>query len=141
MRVVLDTNVIISGLLWSGTPRQALDAAKRGDIQIFTTVVLLEELRDVLQREKFAVRLTQAGVDSDTLISGIQALAILIEPQVIAPTIRDDPDDDAVLACAVAAKARFIVSGDRHLLTLAEFSGIPILNAAEFLNRLNLRAG
>ncbi len=98
--------------------------------------VLLDELSDVLRRQKFAIRLSQAGVSADMLILGIQALATRVEPQYIPPTILDDPDDDAVLACAAAAKAEFIVSGDSHLLTLAEYSAIPVLTAADFLSHL-----
>jgi putative PIN family toxin of toxin-antitoxin system len=98
MRVVLDTNILISGLLWSGNPRRILDAARQGEIQLFTTEVLLDELTDVLRRDKFVTRLEQAGVNSETLVTGFTALANLIEPQAIPPTIFDDPDDDAVLA-------------------------------------------
>ena len=134
--MVLDTNILVSGLLWSGPPRQVLDAARRDEIQLFTTQVLLDELADVLGRDKFATRLKQAGVSRDTLVIGFKALANLIEPQAIPPTILDDPDDDAVLACAVPAKARIIVSGDSHLLKLANFSDISILTATDLLKQL-----
>ena len=137
MRVVLDTNILVSGLLWSGPPRQVLGAARRDEIQLFTTQILLDELAEVLGREKFAARLEQAGVSSDTLVTGFKALANLINPQNIPPTILDDPDDDAVLACAVAAKAQAIVSGDNHLLKLADFSNIPILTATDLLKQLD----
>jgi putative PIN family toxin of toxin-antitoxin system len=136
MRVVLDTNILISGLLWAGQPRQLLDAAHRGELQLFTTSILLDELADVLQREKFASRLEQAGVTSSTLVRGYAALATLIEPQEIPPTILDDPDDDAVLACAITANAQAIVSGDSHLLNLAVYATIPILTATELLTQL-----
>lgn len=76
-------------------------------------------------------------MSSDTLVTGFKALAYLIEPQNIPPTILDDPDDDAVLACAIAAKAQAIVSGDSHLLKLANFSKIPILTATQLLEQLN----
>jgi len=137
MRVVLDTNILISGLLWSGPPRQILDAARRGEIELFTTQTLLDELADVLGREKFVTRLEQADVSSDTLVTGFRALATLVEPQNIPPTILDDPDDDAVLACAVASKATGIVSGDSHLLKLAKFSNIPILTAPDLLRQID----
>jgi putative PIN family toxin of toxin-antitoxin system len=126
MRAVLDTNILVSGLLWSGPSRQILNAARRGAVQLFTTQVLLDELADVLRRDKFAARLEQAGVTSRTLVTGYAALAKVIEPQEIPPTILDDPDDDAVLACAIAANAQVIVSGDSHLLNLCLFSNIPI---------------
>ena len=120
MRVVADTNTVVSGLLWHGPPRQVLDAARAGTLQLYTTAVLLAELDEVLQRPKFAQRLTLAGVTTRTLVLGYAALARLIEPAVIVPVVEEDPDDDAVLACAVAAQAEAIVSGDSHLLARAQ---------------------
>jgi putative PIN family toxin of toxin-antitoxin system len=137
MRVILDTNILVSGFLWSGPSRQILDAARQGEIQLFTTQVLLDELANVLRRDKFATRLKRAGVSSNTLVTGFKALANLIEPQNIPPTILDDPDDDAVLACAIAAKAQAIVSGDSHLLKLGVISEIPILTATDLLKQLD----
>jgi len=136
MRVVADTNIIVSGLLWLGPPRQILEAARAGKVRLFTSTTLLGELHDVLGREKLARRLLEANVRIDELVLGYAALASVIRPADIGTVISDDPDDDAVLACATAAKADFIVSGDRHLLALGEFRAIPILAATEFLNRL-----
>ncbi|MGB9179188.1 MAG: putative toxin-antitoxin system toxin component, PIN family [Pyrinomonadaceae bacterium] len=62
MRVVADTNIVVSGLLWRGNPRRVMDAARDGIIELFTSVPLLEELEDVLSREKFAARLRAADV-------------------------------------------------------------------------------
>jgi putative PIN family toxin of toxin-antitoxin system len=136
MRVVADTNTIISGLLWHGAPRQVLEKARAGTIELFTTIVLLSELEEVLQREKFAERLVLVGVGPKDLVVGYAALATLVEPTTIGPTIADDPDDDDVLACAVAARAEAIVSGDAHVLSLGEYQGIPILTAPELLIRI-----
>ncbi len=136
MRVVLDTNVVISGLLWHGTPRKLLDAARQHQIQLFTCHPLIEELDDVLSREKFAHRLALANVSRRTLITGYIALSILVEPAIISPVIEDDPDDDIVLACALAAQADVIVSGDQHLLRLTSFQRIDILNAKDMLQTL-----
>ncbi len=136
MNVVLDTNTIISGLFWKGAPRQVLDLARNGVITLFTSPELLAELADVLGREKFAVRLTQAQVTVDELVYGYAALAITIRPAKIAPVIKDDPDDDKVLACAKAAQAEVIVSGDSHLLDLKEYENIQILRVDQLLERL-----
>ena len=136
LRTVADTNTVVSGLLWYGNPRRVLDAAREGKLQLYTTAALLAEIDEVLQRPKFAQRLSLAGVSSRTLVLGYAALASLIEPAVIAPVITVDPDDDAVLACAVAARAEAIVSGDSHLLDLEKYQGIPILTAAQLLARL-----
>jgi uncharacterized protein len=133
MRVVADTNIVVSGLLWRGNPRRILDAARAGDIQLFTTPVLLTELEDVLSREKFAARLVSAGVTPHDLVLGYAALASVIEPAELEPVILADPDDDAVLACAVAARGDVIVSGDRHLLDLKKYLDVRIVTAAELV--------
>ena len=133
MRLVLDTNVVISGLLWQGPPRQLLDAARAGRASLYTSAMLLEELQEVLSRPKFATRLAAAAVTAEELLLGYAALAALIHPAAIVPVIAADPDDDAVLACAVAARAGAISSGDPHLLRLAQFEAIPILTPAQVL--------
>lgn len=136
MRVVADTSTIVSGLLWQGAPRQVLDAARAGRINLLTSAALLAELEDVLTRVKFAERLQRVGITPRELILGYAALAPLIEPAQIAPVITADADDDAVLACAIGAQAEAIVSGDSHLLKLREYQGIPILTATELLLRV-----
>lgn len=80
MRVVADTNIIVSDLLWRGNARRILDADRAGGINFFTTAVLLAELEDVLSREKFAERLSTVGVVPRDLVLGYAALASVIEP-------------------------------------------------------------
>ena len=96
MRVVVDTNTIVSGLFWHGTPRRVLDAARTGRIQLFTSPVLLAELEDVLSRKKFTERCMLAQVTPHDLIIGYASLANLKTPPAIEPVILDDPDDDHV---------------------------------------------
>lgn len=136
MRVVADTNTVVSGLLWQGSPRQVLDAARAGAIDLFTSTVLLAELEDVLGRDKFAKRLSRANVTPRELVLGYAALATLATPVTIEPIVVSDPDDDAVLACAMASRAEVIVSGDSDLLSLKEYQGIDILIATELLARI-----
>jgi len=93
VRVVADTNTVVSGLLWLGNPRQVLEAVRAGTLQLYTSAALLAEIEDVLQRSKFVHRLSVAGVASPTLVMGYAALAWLIEPAVIEPVIIADPDE------------------------------------------------
>ncbi|PYS76262.1 MAG: putative toxin-antitoxin system toxin component, PIN family [Acidobacteria bacterium] len=137
MRVVADTNIVVSGLLWRGNPRLVLDAAREGTIDLYTSAVLLTELEDVLGREKFAKRLASAGVTPHELVLGYAALASVIEPAAVEPVILSDPDDDAVLACAVAAQGEIIVSGDSHLLELRLYQEIRILTAAALMKEFS----
>jgi putative PIN family toxin of toxin-antitoxin system len=120
----------------AGPPRQILDAARAGRITLFTTPLLLAELQDVLTRPKLAPRLAQAGVGAGTLVVGFAALAVLVRPAIIPPVVLADPDDDAVLACAVAAQGQAIVSGDSHLLQLGQYQGIPIWTPVQLLAAL-----
>ncbi len=117
-RIVPDTNIVVSGLLWRGNPRRILDAARDGIIELYTSPVLLEELEDVLSREKFARKLAATTVTVQDLISGFSALATVIEAEPIEPVILVDPDDDEVLACALSAEAEVIVSGDSDLFVV-----------------------
>ena len=136
MRLVLDTNTAVSGLIWGGVPGRLLDAAAAGKMQILSSVPLLDELHDVLFRKKFAAQLAEQAVDAADLFEGYAALVQLVVTAVIGPVILADPDDDIVLATAVACGADLIVSGDAHLLGIGEFQGIPVLTPSAAVSRL-----
>lgn len=132
MRLVLDTNIVASGLFWGGHPATLVDAAQLGEIEIFTSRPLLAELASILPRRKFAKAIAASGLSIEELVMGYAELATVVEPAQIAPTIKADADDDQVLACALSAQADVIVSGDKHLHTLGEqFQGIRIVRPAE----------
>ncbi len=130
MRLVLDTNIVISGLIWGGVPRQLLDLGRDGQVTFFTSSVLLNELADVLEREKFAILLSSQGITPTFLMQRYGMLAKLVKMQPIERTVRDI-DDDAVVATALAAQADIIATGDRDLLVLHPWQGIQILNASD----------
>jgi uncharacterized protein len=138
VRLVLDTNAAVSGLLWRGNPGKLLDAALAGSVTLFASAPLLAELQDVLGRRKFAALLQSRGLSATQMFDGYAALTTVVAPAAIPPTIIDDADDDAVLACAVAANADLMVSGDPHLLRLEHYHSIPIVTPAEAAERLGL---
>jgi putative PIN family toxin of toxin-antitoxin system len=116
--------------------RIAKDVARscpRRPRNLFTSALLLAELDDVLSRAKLSARMRAARVERHELVFGYAALSTIVTPPAISPTILDDPDDDHVLACAIATTARAIVSGDRHLLRLRDYKGIAILMATSAL--------
>lgn len=133
MRVVLDTNTLVSGIISAGSPpRQLLDGARTQAFEMCSSAVLLAELFDVLSREKFSARLAQAGLSPLTLVSELRRMAHMVAPSNVPRVIECDPDDDHVIACAVAAQADLIVSGDNHLHNLGgQYKGIRIVSAAE----------
>jgi putative PIN family toxin of toxin-antitoxin system len=136
MRAVVDTNVIVSALLWGGVPRQILDAARQRRFQLFSSPQLLGELQEVLNRPKFAHVINRTSVDPRDLVLGYAALASLVRPAQIPVVIAADPDDDAVLACAIASNCSLIVSGDSHLLNLAKYGSIEIVTPGQCLARM-----
>lgn len=138
MRLVLDTNTVVSGLLWDNTPSRLIDAGLQGHIELFTSQVLLLELEDVLPRRKLARRVAASGLSVAQLVARYALLAQSVSPAAI-NRVSVDPDDDHVLACALAAQADLIVSGDPDLLNLKSYQRIPIVNPAEALTRLPQR--
>ena len=132
MRVVADTNTVISAFLWGGPPAGVLAAARDGRITLYASPILIAELEDVLARAKFSSRIAQIGSSIPELLVGYRALVTLVRPVAVSPTARE-PDDDHVLACAVGADAAIIVTRDRDLLDLGTFSDIRILLAHDAL--------
>jgi uncharacterized protein len=133
MRAVADTNVVISGLLWNGPPRGVLDRARSGAVELFTSAILLAELEDVLSRRKLIRRLRLVESSPHDLMLEYTSLARVVHPPAIQPIVLADPDDDAVLACAFAARADVVISGDEHLLSLPQEFGFRIVTATAFL--------
>ena len=138
MRLVLDTNTVVSGLIWGRMPGRLIDAAAAGKVQIISSLPLLDELHGVLVRKKFAAQLAEQAVDAADLFEGYAALVQFVVPAVIGPVLLADPDDDIVLATAVAGNADVIVSGDAHLLGIGEFLGIPIVTPSAAVSRLTV---
>lgn len=133
MRIVLDTNVVLSALLWRGNPYQLLTVIReQPQMQVFSSTVLLEELAEVLTRPAATKRLAIIGKSARQVLADFVEVVELVEPIDTPRVVPDDPDDDHVLACAVAAHADLIVSGDKqHLLSLGRYQGIAIVAPAD----------
>ena len=138
MRVVLDTNTLVSGVISAGgPPRRLLDGARTQVFELCSSATLLAELLDVLSRGKFAVRLRQAGLTPQGIVADIRRVAYMAAPQAVPRVIEHDADDDHVLACAVAGQANLIVSGDKHLHSLdGQYLGISIVTPAQAVQQM-----
>lgn len=140
VRIVLDTNVVLSALLWRGTPYQVFEAIQKSNsIEIYTSDILLEELKEVLLRPFSAKRLALIGRTVEHILTNYIETVDLVTPIATPRVIMNDTDDDHVIAAAVAARADFIVSGDRHLLSLGTHQGIGIITPAEALQAVTIR--
>lgn len=140
MRLVLDTNVLVSGLIADGLPRRLVNAALAQEFELCTSEILLAELREVLSREKFAARLAKAGLSPLGTTDDLRCIAVMVSPLETPRVVITDPDDDHVIAAAIAGQADLIVSGDkRDLLPMGAIQGISIVTAREAIARLEAR--
>jgi putative PIN family toxin of toxin-antitoxin system len=140
LRLVLDTNVVVAGLLWNGPPRRLLQAAIDGEVDLFSSAVLLGELANTLGYTKFTKRIESFGTSIAALAAQYAALVSLVAPASVPRVAANDADDDHVIAAAVAARAELIVTGDRrHLLPIGTHQGIAIVTAREVVDRLDAR--
>ena len=130
MTIVCDTNVLISALLFpGGPPDEILKLVREGYVKLAISMEICAELEGVL-REKFEM----PGKDAKEVIKSIREISFLVQPKEKISLIKEDPPDNRILECAVAADADYIVSGDlKHLQPLKEFRGIPILSPAKFV--------
>ena len=135
MRIVLDTNTLVSAVLSpDGSPRRLVNQARIQKFELCSSPVLMAELFDVLSREKFSKRLTQAGLTPLHIVKELRGLSYVVNPISVPRVIVNDADDDHVLACALMGNADLIVSGDKHLHSLGgNYKGIPIVRTVETL--------
>ena len=136
MRLVLDTNIAVSGLLWGGNPQRILDLADDRRVKLYTSRPLIDELARVLDRPKFRPKLRHHRKTSLQLAARYALATRFVVLRSSPRTVPSDPDDDAVIATAVAAAADLIVTGDGDLLALHPYQGIQILNAADAVRTL-----
>jgi putative PIN family toxin of toxin-antitoxin system len=136
VRAVIDTNVLLSGLLWRGTPHALMEKVRTGALTLISSPALLAELAEVINRPKFAAVLNRSTIDPERMLSELRRLAEIIDPPPLPAPVSRDPTDNAVLALAAASQADLIISGDADLLTLGSHAGIPIVDAAEVISRI-----
>ena len=134
LKVVVDTNVFIAGLLKDSTCRKIINNLKDSKFLLITSPDTLNELIGVLARPKFHSVITREIAQS--LIDVIKAQSLVVKPRQRLSLVKEDPDDNRFLEVSLAAKADCIVSGDNDILALKNNFSIPILTASEFLKRL-----
>lgn len=131
LKIVLDTNVYISALLFSGIPDEILEMAREKEIEIYASPIILLEIGQVLQKKFSFPRKTILNI-----LKEIKRIAKIIQPKEKIDFIKADPADNRILECALAAKADYIVSGDKkHLRKLEKFQNIPIVLPVEFIKK------
>ena len=130
MRIVIDTNVLASGVFFGGAPRLVLEAISSRNIDAFATSEILEEYHKTIDR----LMVKYGGQFNAEGLSRFQMMINLVDAHTKVTVCRD-PDDDKFLGCALDSRAVYVVSGDKDLLTLKNYEGIEIITAREFCDR------
>lgn len=130
MKIVLDTNVLISGIFFAGAPYEVLKAWRDGRIQILISEEIIEEYRRVgeLLSKKFP------GIEFAPALQLLAIHAVFVRPKKLAAQVCEDPDNDKFLECAIAGKSKLLVSGDKHLLKISRYKGIVIVSPRNFVD-------
>ena len=133
IQIVLDTNIMVSALLFGGNTSSLVEQWQRGRLSLLFSRDTLSELVRVLNYPKF--KLTERECKS-ILHREVLPFIISVVPRSVPKVIKDDPDDDIFIACALAGKANYLVSGDKHLLEQKKFRSIPIISLGVFMKHL-----
>jgi putative PIN family toxin of toxin-antitoxin system len=132
LKIIIDTNVTISGLLWGGAPNHILKLCRDGIIRILECDQTLDEVKSVLQYSKFSDRLSTLGTTAIEVFAYFMNLATYVpSPETIPEAVKQDPFDNIFLGLALENGASLIVSGDRHLLDFESYEGIQIVTPSE----------
>ena len=134
LKVVFDTNIIVSGLIaHSGSPYRALEAWRRGDVVLLVSKPIVDEVASVLQRPFFREKRHIGKVDIARIRQALETDAVVVSPQVPLKVVANDPADDRILECTLEGGADYLVSGDHHLLELKRHRHVRIVTARQFL--------
>ena len=131
VNLVLDTNVFISAVFFAGTPYRILDAWRKGRVRLYISRAILTEYKET----GISLAKEFKGVDIAPWIALLEAHAILIDAEALPVQVCTDPDDDIFIACALAARAHIICSGDKALLKTSGYRGIEVIKPREFVDR------
>lgn len=130
LKVVFDTNIYLSAIIFGGNPRQCLELARRKEFILFSSKAILLELAKTLQDKFF-----WSHKETQEVIKGLAIFTKVISPKTRMNFIKDDPKDNRILECALETRADYLVSGDKkHPLSLKKFEKTPIISAKQFLD-------
>jgi len=137
LRVVFDVNVLVSSLITRGKPRELWFKARRNNFRLILSKEIVSEFAKVISRGKFSKYIGKEDVK--VFLQAIYETALFVKIKSRFKIVKEDPEDDMVLRTAYDSKADYIVSGDKHLLSLREFKGIRIVSVNEMLKILEGR--
>ncbi|MGQ9513789.1 MAG: putative toxin-antitoxin system toxin component, PIN family [Thermoproteota archaeon] len=133
LKVVLDTNILVSAWLWEGNESKIVELVESGLIVGYTSPSLMQEFEKVMKYPRFKL----SNEEISSAVGYYQVILRVIEPKTAVNIVHEDPADNKVLDCAISTNANVIITGDRHLLALQKIKNMKILSSTEFLKLIN----
>ena len=130
MKIVIDTNVLISAIFWTGNPKQLLNKVRRGEATFLISEDLLNEFKEVLMRKDKPFKLSLE--EAERVVTDMRGIAQIVHPNSQVVVCKDERDNK-VLEYAIDGRAEYVISGDLHLLGLKSFKGVKIISVTDFL--------
>ena len=131
-QAVLDTNILVSAAIARGNEFELLELAKKGRYELILSTGILEEFEGVVSQERFGFTKNIR----EEIINNVIKIAKIVDPKGKIDAVKEDPDDNKIIECALEGKADYIISGDKHLLKLGKFQGIEVITTTKFLELL-----
>jgi putative PIN family toxin of toxin-antitoxin system len=130
VKIVIDTNVLISAIFWTGNPKQLLNKVRRGEATFLISEDLLNEFKEVLMRKDKPFKLSLE--EAERVVTEMRGIAQIVHPNSQVVVCKDERDNE-VLECDIDGRAEYVISGDLHLLGLKSFKGVKIISVTDFL--------
>jgi|SRR3989338_3625421 len=133
MKITLDTNVILSSTFWFGDSSKIMEMVEKGGTELILSEDIIEEYKNVLNYEEIQDKIKNKNLEMQRTVEEIITLSKIVEPKSKLDIIKEDPDDNKILECAVEGKVDYIISQDKHLLDIKEYKEIKIITPKDFL--------
>ena len=131
MKVVIDTNVLVSGTFFNGLPCQIIEAWRKKKFQLIVSTEIFTEYQQVLE----ILAKTYPSIEIPPLLDYISRNAVFYDGVVLSEQVSEDPDDDKFIACALASNCQIVISGDKHLLRISGYQNVFVLKPREFVEK------
>jgi putative PIN family toxin of toxin-antitoxin system len=135
MNITLDTNVLISATFWKGDPYRILSLVEKRNINLIISKEIIEEYIQVLDYDEIKNKIRDKNLEMFYSIQQIVKLSTLVEPKIKLDIVKDNLSDNKILECAIAGKAKYIITNDQHLLKFKKYNNIQIITPKEFLEK------
>ncbi len=134
IRITVDTNVLVSATFWYGASYRIIELVEQGKVELVLSEAIIQEFSAVLEYEEIKKKIVNKGLLMLRTVEKLVFMSKIVVPAIKIAAVKEDPDDDKILECAVAGDVNYLISKDNHLLRIVKYGKIKIVSPEEFLN-------